>query len=99
MINQCAAPKCKTGYDFNHQIATSHFPMKKTRPKKWIPFFIELIGTQATSVIFEEHFIDCTQKYSLKWQLDLVSTIYSAELLRYSVAQQSYSITFTNFCN
>ena len=79
------------------QLPTS--PWKKPDLKNGFLFFIELIGTQATSVIFEEHFIDCTQKYSLKWQLDLVSTIYSAELLRYSVAQQSYSITFTNFCN
>ena len=85
-------PKCKSGCEsFDQQfnkIATFLFSIKKPDyNKQWIGFVNQINWEPAQhSVLWELHFeescINLTQWCNLKWQLNPVTTIYSASLLK-----------------
>ena len=92
MVNKYASGKCKTDYKSNDyqskDITTFLFLVEKLDLNKQWNRFINRITWEPTQHFvlckfhFEEHFISCTQRCNLKWQLSPVTTIYSAELLK-----------------
>ena len=92
MVNKCAAPKRKTGYQGidkqSWKFATFYFPIKKADLiKQWIRFMnrINWEPTQDSVLCelhFKKHVIGHTQRCNLEWQLNPAPTNYLAELLK-----------------
>ena len=94
MVNKYTAGKCKTDYKSNDyqskDITAFLFPIKKLDlNKQWNRFVNRITREPVQHFVlcefnFEEHFICRTQRCNLKWQLNPVTTAYSAELFKSS---------------
>ena len=85
MVDQCAAPKCQTGYTSSTpKVSSFHFPLKNLElNKKWIRFVCrsDWVPTKHW-VLCELHFYKIKGKrLSLNWSMKPVPTIHSVELI------------------
>ena len=75
MVNKCAAPECRTGYESVRlrQLAIFHFPLKKIELAK-NSVFCELH--------FEERLMIRRKKCNLSWSINPTLTVHSTELAK-----------------
>ena len=87
MVNKCAAPECRTGYESVRK-SQLHFPLEKIElNKQWIRFVNRKDWETAKNSVLselhlEERFIIRRKKYNLSYSMSLVSRSHFAELAK-----------------